>query len=49
MRPHAGSRFALGALVLTWIFQDWPADGADRSTEGALALRLIAASFRTPG
>ena len=31
------------------VFQDWPADGADRSKEGALALRLIAASFRTPG
>ena len=30
------------------LFQDWPADLADRSKEGALALRLIAASFRTP-
>jgi hypothetical protein len=30
-------------------FQDWPVDRADRSKEGALALRLIAASFRTAG
>lgn len=29
------------------VFQDWPVGRADRSPEGALALRLIAASFRT--